>query len=103
MSQITAPNAPTTGSIRKIASVPSAGQAKHEWLTAEDLAKVFHTSSERVKEALYHLGYACRDSKKPTETAFRIKMARKFHAHGRDLYKWNRKMVLPELKEFLTA
>lgn len=103
MSQMTATSAPTTGSIRKIAPVPSTAQAKQTWLTAEEIAKAFHSTAEKVNESLYHLGYACRDSKKPTDESFRIKMARKFRAHGRDLYKWNRKLVLPELKEVLAA
>lgn len=72
-------------------------QAQADWLSADDLARHFHTSIENVKEALYDLGHACRDSKKPTQESLRIGVARLFKAHGKDLYKWDRKTVVPEL------
>lgn len=72
-----------------------------EWLTAEEIGKHINLSANAVKEILVTLGYGCKEAKKPNETALKIGMARQFRHHGRKIFKWNRKDVIPEIKDYL--
>lgn len=73
----------------------------HEWLTAEEIGKQLNLSTNAVKDILVKAGHKCKEAKKPKEEALRIGLAREFRHHGRKIFKWNRKAVIPEIKTYL--
>lgn len=74
-------------------------QAEADWLTAEELGKHLNLSGTAVRELLVKLGHGSLEAKKPTEKAFSTGLARRFTSHGKHIFKWNRKAILPELKD----
>lgn len=76
-------------------------QVETEWLTAEELGRHLNLSANAIREILARMGHKCQEAKKPTKTAFKTGLARQFHHHGKKIFKWNRKEILPEIKEYL--
>jgi hypothetical protein len=76
-------------------------QGGHEWLTAEELGKHLNMSANAVKDILVEAGHKCREAKKPKEEALRIGLAREFRHHGRKIFKWNKRAVIPEIQDYL--
>jgi hypothetical protein len=74
-----------------------------EWLTVQEIGKHLNLSVNTVKEMLIKAGYGCKESKKPNSEALRTGYARQFRHHGRKIFKWNRKMVIPEIREMKQA
>lgn len=70
-------------------------QAAADWMTAEEIGKHFHMTGDAVRIMLSELGYGCKESLKPTKEALHTGMARRFRHHGRTIFKWNRKEVMP--------
>lgn len=80
------------------AKTPHVEQA---WLTAEELSKHLPLSAEKVREALYELGWACKNSRKPTEESFRVGRAKEERHRGHRIFKWDRKEALSAVREHL--
>lgn len=76
-------------------------QSEADWLTAEELGKHLNLSANAVKDTLVEMGHKCKEAKKPKEEALRTGLAREFRHHGRKIFKWNRKIVLPELRNYI--
>lgn len=74
-----------------------------EWLTVHEMSKQLHLSVNAIKEILIKAGHGCKESKKPTSEALKTGYARQFRHHGRKIFKWNRKMVIPEIKEYISS
>jgi len=88
------------------ASKADRNHTKHheaEWLTVHELGKHLNLSVNAVKEVLIKSGHGCKESKKPTSEALHTGYARQFRHHGRKIFKWNRKMVIPEIKDYLKS
>lgn len=77
------------------------GQHGHDWMTIEEIGKQLNLSANAVKDILVNAGHKCREAKKPKEEALRIGLAREFRHHGRRIFKWNRKIVIPEIQDYL--
>lgn len=69
-------------------------QAKHEWLTAEQLGEHFQRSGDTIRQILCEMKLGCMESKKPTTESFKTNLARKYKSNGKTLYKWNRSVLL---------
>lgn len=88
------------------ASRAERSHAKHheaEWLTVQEIGKHLNLSVNAIKEILINSGHGCKESKKPNSEALRTGYARQFRHHGRKIFKWNRKMVIPEIKDYLKS
>lgn len=76
-------------------------QAKKCWLTAEELGEQIHRNSDNVRSMLYEIGLGCKEAKKPKEEAVRKNMVRIYQHHGKEIYKWNAKVIIPLLREHM--
>lgn len=85
---------------------PAAADRSHvkrheaDWLTAEEIGKHLNLSTRVINESLIELGYRCKEAKKPKEVAIKNGIARQFKHHGRNTCKWNRKIILQEIKDY---
>ncbi len=68
-----------------------------DWLTAEDMARILHTSSHNIREKLSEMGYGCKVSMKPTKEAFRKKLVKQHRTNGKVVYKWSKSKVFREV------
>lgn len=68
-----------------------------DWLSAEDMARILHTSSHRIRETLSDKGYGCKVSMKPTKEAFRKNLVKKHRSNGKTIYKWSKHKVFREI------
>lgn len=76
--------------------------AKHseaDWLTVEDIGKQLSLSARAVNISLIEMGYRCKEAKKPKDVAIKKGIVRQFRHHGRSICKWNRKIILEEIRE----
>lgn len=82
------------------ASRSKTSQAKHDWLTAEQIGEHFGRSGDTIRGILCDMKLGCAESKKPTEESFKTHLARKYRSNGKTLYKWHRSIILL-VKEYL--